>query len=267
MTAQSKKLLTDKDPFPVNQLDPEKSPHPILVVCDHAGSAVPMSLQSQIPPPHEMRRHIALDVGAKPLAQNIAKQLGSTLVMQNYSRLVIDMNRPHDSPELCPAVSDTTTIPFNQNLTDKDKAIRIEEIFNVYHGAISKILDHRKHQTTALLAVHSFTPQLKGQPPRSWHVDVISRQSHRIAERVQHSLQQECPDLKVGLNAVFAVTDQSDYTLRTHAESRSLPGISVEVRNDLLSTNSEINRWTELLSNAVRTAFGEHFTNQASKEM
>lgn len=204
-----------------------------------------------------MARHIAIDVGARALALEVAQQLGATLIMQRYSRLVIDMNRPPESHELCPAVSDGSEIGFNQDLTDNDKKARLKEIFNPYHGKISNTLDEGNTPPVALVAIHSFSPQLVNQPPRPWHVDLISRKSLQLALRLRQILQSERPELMYGVNEIFAVSDKSDYTLRTHSEGRQLPGISIEVRNDMLSDADNITDWGKLLARSLLAAFPE----------
>lgn len=205
-----------------------------------------------------MARHIAIDVGARVLAQVIAQQMGAPLIMQRYSRLVIDMNRPPESHELCPEVSDGTEIGFNRDLTQRARQARLKEIFDPYHCKISDALNDANTPRVAMVAIHSFTPQLVNQPPRVWHADLISRASLDVAFRLRQILQTERPKLKFGVNEIFAVSDKSDYTLRTHAESRQLPGISIEVRNDMLSDAGKITEWGGLLASSLLAAFHEY---------
>ena len=42
----------------------------------------------------ELRRHIALDVGIEPVVRFMADELDAHAILQPYSRLVIDCNRP-----------------------------------------------------------------------------------------------------------------------------------------------------------------------------
>ncbi len=214
-----------------------------------------------MPASDDMARHIAIDVGARALARHIATQIGSTLIMQRYSRLVIDMNRPHESAELCPEVSDETIIDFNQGLTEKDRSTRIETIFHPYHDTIASMLDNCSNPRTALVAIHSFTPRLRKGSSRPWHADLISRTSVDLALELRSILHTKRPELKLGVNEIFGVSDQSDYTLRTHAERRGLPGLSIEVRNDLLATDLQIAKWGDLLTNCLITVFADHITD------
>ena len=249
-------LLTPDDPHPVEIFRVENS-SPVLIVCDHAGNAVPKKLQQSMPKPEDMNRHIAIDVGARSVAQIVARALNSNLIMQRYSRLVIDMNRPLDSPELCPEVSDGTPVPFNQNLTDNQKNSRVVEIFEAYHNSIAGVIGESENPPLALVAIHSFTPSLRNQPPRFWHFDLISRAAVDLAIELRDFLQSKRPEFNYGVNDIFAVSDSSDYTLRTHAENRGLLGLSIETRNDLLTSENDINHWGALLADGLHAIFAD----------
>lgn len=262
--AKTETLLTPKDPYPV-EIQHADNANPILLVCDHAGSEVPLGLQDRMPSPDDMARHIAIDVGARALAQQIAIKIGSNLIMQRYSRLVIDMNRPHESQELCPEVSDETVIDFNQGLTENDKSTRIKAIFEPYHDTIASMLDNHTNPRSALVAIHSFTPKLHNQPPRPWHADLISRTSVDLALELRDTLRAKRPELHLGVNDIFGVSDKSDYTLRTHAERRGLLGLSIEVRNDLLATKYGVAEWANLLADCLTAVFADRIPNLNSR--
>ena len=249
-------LLTPDDPHPVEIFRVENS-SPVLIVCDHAGNAVPKKLQQLMPKPEDMNRHIAIDVGARTVAQIVARALNSNLIMQRYSRLVIDMNRPLSSPELCPEVSDGTPVPFNQNLTDYQKCSRVTEIFETYHNSIADVIGESENPLKALVAIHSFTPSLRNQPPRFWHFDLISRTATDLALELRDFLQSKRPEFNYGVNEIFSVSDLSDYTLRTHAENRGLLGLSIETRNDLLTNETDIKNWANLLADGLHAIFAD----------
>ena len=53
------------------------------------------------------------------------------------------------------------------------------------------------------------------------------------------------------------MSDSSDYTLRTHAENRGLLGLSIETRNDLLTSENDINHWGTLLADGLHAIFAD----------
>ncbi len=255
-------MLTQSDPSPVEFIPSGQSSR-ILLVCDHAGDAIPAKYQHKRPSDEDMKRHIAIDVNAIDVAKTMAKWLDAPLVLQRYSRLIIDVNRPLMSPELCPKTSDGTLIRFNQNLDQDEIKQRLDCIYRPYHNTIARKLDEMSDAPAALIAIHSFTPKLRNQPPRYWHVDIMSRTHTHFAETWRGQLAANRPNLNIGVNKVFAISDQRDNTLPLHAEPRNILNASVEVRNDLLNSEQGTQAWGELLAQGLKAALpAEYKTTQ-----
>ena len=83
-----------------------------------------------------MQRHIAFDVGAKGVALELGKSLGSPVVCSNFSRLVIDPNRGEKDPTLVMQLYDGTIIPANKNVTNLEIDRRLDLFYRPYHDAI-----------------------------------------------------------------------------------------------------------------------------------
>jgi predicted N-formylglutamate amidohydrolase len=52
--------------------------------------------------PAELEAHIAWDIGAEAVARALSAKLDASLVLQRYSRLVYDCNRPPEAPDAMP---------------------------------------------------------------------------------------------------------------------------------------------------------------------
>ncbi len=245
-------MLTRKDPNPV-EFFPSSNSSQLLLVCDHAGCEVPIDLKHQLPSSDDMKRHIAWDVNARSVALIVARQLSAPLVAQRYSRLVIDANRPLSSSELIPLVSDETVIPFNQNLGEEERKNRIESIFQPYHKKIQEQLDNIDSSPQFLVAVHSFTPQLRKGNFREYHVDLISRTCLEFVKTFQNRMQSNDSHLKIGFGDVFAIDTSRDFTIPHHGESRNIYNMSIEIRNDLLKRQSDIEYWGTLIADCLRS--------------
>ena len=250
---RSLSLLTSQDPNPV-EIIPASTPSPVLLVCDHAGDRIPLKLQEHSLPPEDMARHIAVDINAELVARVIAAEMNSTLVIQRYSRLVVDVNRPESSPELMPQISDGTLIPFNQNISTSERRARLDQIYIPYHNRISELLNERRNSPSALVAIHSFTPQLSNGNIRDWHIDLMSRTSMNFVHSLQNKIQTASPKLNVGISQVFQMHGKRDYTLPHHAESRNIPNVSMEIRNDMLASKEDIDGWGKLLAACLSAA-------------
>src|SRR6266481_9540033 len=152
-------LLDPDEPYPVT-LDNEAGHSVFFLTGDHAGRAIPRRLEGLGLPEHETERHIAWDIGIGAVGRELSRLLDAAVVVQTYSRLVIDCNRDPAVPSSIPEISETTVIPGNRDLGDAARAARVEAIFRPYHDGIAAAPDRRSAAggTSVLVALHSFTP-------------------------------------------------------------------------------------------------------------
>jgi predicted N-formylglutamate amidohydrolase len=228
---------------------------PFLIVCDHAGSLLPRSLGTLGVSEAERRRHIAWDIGAAGVATRVAEDLSAFAILQTYSRLVIDCNRPPAAPSSIATISEDTEIPGNRDLSPAGAALRVEAIFRPYHDRIAAELDRRAQRAipTALIAVHSFTPVYRGVS-RPWHAGLLYNRDPRLARALIGLLERE-GGLVIGDNEPYAVSDESDYTIPVHAERRGLPYAEIEIRQDLIADETGQALWAERISRLLRIAW------------
>ena len=228
------------------------SQSPFFFTCDHYGRLVPRALGNLGVAASEMERHIAWDIGIAGVATLLAKEMGVHLIAQRYSRLVIDCNRPFESPGSIPLISEATEIPGNGGLDTAQVAARQQAIFTPYHGRIAQALDARKAQglPTILVSLHSFTPVYAGIA-RPWHIGTLYHRDDRLPHLLRDKLRLE-GDLVVGDNEPYAVSDATDYTIPVHGEKRGLMHTGIEVRQDLIGDPSGQQQWAERLARILR---------------
>lgn len=247
------KLLGPQDP-PVFRIDRPAGPSPFFLISDHAGRAIPRSLDTLGMSAADLDRHIAWDIGIAGLGALLSEQLNATSIVQNYSRLVIDCNRPLDAPDSIAKYSEDTPIPGNQDVTERQRHKRIEEVFQPYHTAIVNTLNDRDAigQPTILISLHSFTPVYKGFA-RPWHAGVLYHRDPRLPHALLAQLQAE-PGLVVGDNEPYAVGDASDYGIPVYGEKRGLLHVEIEIRQDLIETADGQALWAERLARMLPKA-------------
>ena len=100
-------LLGSKDPAPFSVFNADGSSN-LLFTSDHNGSAIPKKLKNLGVPSNELRRHVAYDIGIDAVAHALSARFNATLIVANYSRLVIDCNRYPGAAGSIPSVSDNT---------------------------------------------------------------------------------------------------------------------------------------------------------------
>jgi len=242
MNVLPKELLAADEPAPVSVYN-DGGKSTFLLVADHAGNLIPRAIGRLGIDEADCQRHIAWDIGIAGLGRLLADALDATLIQQDYSRLVIDCNRPLQATTSIADVSENTPIPGNAGLSDCAREMRAREIFRPYHDRIEAELDRRRQafRATALISLHSFTPVFKGAT-RPWHAGVLYNRDARFAHRLMALLNEE-KDLFVGDNAPYAVGDASDYTIPIHAERRGLHHVLVEIRQDLIADESGQRAW------------------------
>lgn len=256
MTPADVALLAPNEPPAVVEYRPAGA-SPFLLVCDHAGRDIPRRLHNLGLAESNLARHIAWDIGIAGVGRTLADALGAMLIQQNYSRLVIDCNRPPGSPASIPEISELTPIPGNVGLSEAAKAARAREIFWPYHRRIEAELDLRRQsgRPAVLIALHSFTPAFKGET-RAWHAALLYNRDPRLARRL-FDLLKEQEGLIVGDNEPYHVSDTTDFTIPVHGERRGLPHALIELRQDLIAENSGRQKWAELLARLLPQAYSE----------
>ena len=221
---------------------------PFLLTCDHYGRLIPEMLGDLGVSEEERKRHIGWDIGIAGVAERLSAALDAHLVAQRYSRLVIDCNRPPTAASSIPVISEATTIPGNEALSRDAAQGRRRLIFDPYHARIDEAIDARRREgrPTVLVSLHSFTPAYAGIA-RPWHIGTLYQRDTVLPPLVLQGLRAE-PDLVVGDNEPYAVSDDTDYTIPVHGEKRGLMNTGIEIRQDLISDAAGETAWAERLT-------------------
>lgn len=218
-----------------------------LVTCDHASNRVPdwVAGGDLGLPAADMARHIAYDVGGLGLALALGELLNSPVIASRFSRLVIDPNRGEDDPTLVMRLYDGTIIPANRHIDQAGIEERLDRLHRPYHAAYADLAAARADR--AILAVHSFTPQLHGRPPRPWHLGILhSHRDSRLAQPLIAAFDQQ-PDICVGDNQPYNGHLPGD-AIDRHALAHGRPNALIELRNDLIETQSGQTGWANRLA-------------------
>ena len=222
-----------------------------LVTCDHASNSVPPDLGGTLGlPADDMARHIAYDVGALGVARGLAEALDSPLAWADFSRLVIDPNRGEDDPTLLMRLYDGSVIPGNRAADATEKRRRLDAYYRPYHEAVAGLAAAR--DDTVIIAVHSFTRQLRGRPSRPWHVGILHAWDRRLADPLIAALEDE-PDLTVGRNQPYPGHLPGD-SIDRHALHHGRINTLIEVRNDLIETEQAQTHWGARLAPLIQAA-------------
>ncbi len=236
----------------------------LILLCDHAGNAIPEPYGTLGLPADQLKRHIAYDIGAAGVTTRLAAALGAPAVMTRYSRLLIDPNRGADDPTLIMRLSDGAVIPGNKRIDEAERERRVRLYYAPYHRAIDAVIDRCLATGTPpmLLSIHSFTESWK-ETPRAWHVGVLWDRDRRLAKPLLEAFYAE-GDLIVGDNEPYSGQLEGD-CLWQHATRRGLVNALIEVRQDLIRDEAGQEAWAHRLARIV-AAILDHTLASASPE-
>ncbi|MGH8517981.1 MAG: N-formylglutamate amidohydrolase [Panacagrimonas sp.] len=248
-------LLGPDEPEAV-ELRHEEGASAIVLVCDHAGRRIPGSLGSLGLTDTELESHIAWDIGVAGVATRLAQRLDAPLLLQTYSRLVIDCNRPPEAADSITTQTEWGQVEGNLRLTQEQISERRSAVFDPYHAALDGLARRRQRERRPLIlvALHSFTPTYRGLV-RPWHIGVMHGTDAVTAKALLAALRRD-ERLLVGDNEPYALEDGVDYTLPVHGAARGVAHVGIEIRQDLIVDESGQATWAGRLASLLRQLQG-----------
>jgi N-formylglutamate deformylase len=144
---------------------------PLLISLPHDGTAVPQAIATRLT--DSARRVPDTDWHVSRL-YDFARALGASMIVPEYSRYVVDLNRPPDDVSLYPGQNTTGLCPHvqfsgqpvyvdGQDPDEAEVAERVERYWRPYHRALAGELQriHAQHGRAGLWEAHS----IKGVVP------------------------------------------------------------------------------------------------------
>ncbi|WHS58542.1 N-formylglutamate amidohydrolase [Pseudomonas sp. G2-4] len=232
---------------PAYRLIREDAEHPLVLVCEHASRFIPAALNDLGLDETASQEHIAWDIGAFALAERLSETLGATLLAANYSRLLIDLNRPLHVPDSIPPQSEIYQVPGNQALDEATREYRRQCLFHPFHDRLRTLIDQRlaANRPVRVVGIHSFTPVFYGQP-RALEAGVLFGEAKDYAQHIVDGLSRH--SLRAAGNQPYKINPLTDMTVPEHGDARGLDSVLIEVRNDLLRSPESVRAWSAYLA-------------------
>ncbi len=125
---------------------------------------------------------------------------------------------------------------------------RLDRFHRPYHAALHDWLNVL--QPELIIALHSFTPQLEATvEDRPWDVGLLYNQDDRAARHAIRLFGEQ--GLFVGDNQPYS-GKQLNATMDRHAEAAGRRYLTVEVRQDHISTPAQQIRWAAKIADVAR---------------
>jgi len=168
--------------------------------------------------------------------------LSVPLVSAELSRLVCDLNRPLDAPDLHRQDCEGVKLRFNIGLDEKSLRNRAE-IHRVFHDFTQERIQETK--PGYLISIHSFTP-VWNDVPREVEVGILYNRYESSAKRLKAQL--ESLGVSAHLNAPYSGFEDGVYSIERHGQAANLPYLELEIRQDLIREQEGQEHWGALLS-------------------
>lgn len=196
----------------------------IIITCEHAGHDVPEHYANLIKDNAVLNSHRGWDPGASEVAHFISEFLKVPLYTCKTSRLLIEVNRSLDSPELFSE--------FTVSLSAEEKRKLVSEIYLPYRKQVEDKL-MKISKPVLHLSIHSFTPVLN-TVTRSTDIGLLFDPScspeKEFCKQLRETLQQQLPGLNIDDNEPYQGTsDGLTTSMRNVFDPQNYMGIEIEI--------------------------------------
>lgn len=203
-----------------------------IVSCEHGGNEVPERWGELFPDDRAadvLASHRGWDRGALPLAREIGKGLGCEVHAATVTRLLVDLNRSKDTPELFSE--------YTRGLPEAERAELIERYWRPHREAVEAVVGAGE-EPVLHLSVHTFTPVWEGRR-REVEVGLLfdpARQGEvEWCRRLRTEIERRRPDLVVRDNEPYlGIADGLTTWLRGRFSAERYLGIELEVSQGLV---------------------------------
>ena len=225
----------------------------VLLVCEHASNFIPDCFANLGLSEAQRLSHVGWDIGAAELARALSDSLDAALLVQRYSRLLYDCNRPPSEASAIPQLSEETQIKGNLGLSVEAREYRVKRIYEPFHNAISAQIAERKAagRNTIVVSIHSFTAVYLGRQ-RAVQLGIIFDTDNAFAAAFyQQARKNKAYDIRI--NEPYGPSDPVLHLVTRHTEEHQVAGMMLEIRNDLLLTAAGIAQWTRLIADTLNS--------------
>lgn len=204
----------------------------VLISCEHGGNQVPEPYRSLFAGHEELlATHRGWDIGILPLARRFASGLDAPLQAAEVTRLLVDLNRSLHNR--------TLFSEFTRELPAAEQQRLLQHYYHPFRKMVEREVAARLTAGERLLhlAVHSFTPVLRGQVRKAeigLLYDPASAGEQRFCLQWQQALQQRGPQLRVRRNYPYrGNSDSVGKALRKQYGTERYLGLELEVNQAL----------------------------------
>jgi len=229
------------------------SRQPFFISCEHASHSIPkkygfLGVKKKV----IVKNPDYYDVGAEGIARILAEKFNARCVLSNHSRLLIDLNRGLNHPNLIPLSAFGMEIPFNR----KNRKQRLKYYYP-YHNRVKKEINELKkiHKRIYYFCIHSFSPDAKDGRNRKVDIGVLYRYKKDLTfcRKVKKLLEKKTKFL-VRINEPYSAFETAGLVMNSYGKSEKVRCIEFEINNKHLQNKKDIKKMGNLLCSVLREA-------------
>lgn len=229
----------------------------VVLSCEHGGNRVPAAYTALFTGRRAqtaLASHRGYDPGALQLARALARDLRLPLHSAVTTRLLVELNRSLGHPALFSE--------FSATLNADERRELIAQHYLPHRHELTQAIALHQPATILHIAVHSFTPVLKGVRRRAdigLLYDASRPLERTLCTRWQKIIAEVAPDLRVRRNYPYAgKADGLTTALRQQFPAESYLGIELETNQALLTGASSLRRrTTAAITASLQALLGE----------
>ncbi len=226
-----------------------------VISCEHAGNQVPKAYAYLFSKAKEdLYSHRGWDPGAMQWAESLAKCLDVPLFSYPWTRLLVEINRSEDNPDL-----------FSKYSTGLSKSVKNYLLDQYYRPHRHKVKAHIKAliadgSTVVHLGIHSFTPIWNGEE-RQVDMGLLFDEDRALEIELCSKLKKEldilAPENKIRFNEPYLGKDDGFTTyLRQQFSAKKYLGVEIEINQKFVL--SDLGNVSKLLCEGVRRVLEDY---------
>lgn len=217
----------------------------LLITVEHASSKWPESEADPGLQSDWQDQAYAYDRGAALLAESIAKEINCCVILGEYSRILVDLNRVPGDPDIVSdrlaGIDEGKKIPGNVNLSNRQRDDRIKQYYVPYHDKIRDVMQLKNIKR--YISIHSYSS-----------IDTNDGSTHPWKLGIQYPIETDMVKSaltffrnlhgdEIGDNCPYDLRELSPGAISLHAAPYGIDNIELEFRDDQLIDPKSRDQW------------------------
>ncbi|MBP9050932.1 MAG: N-formylglutamate amidohydrolase [Alphaproteobacteria bacterium] len=245
------------------ELNPQ-SRSSLILLGEHAGFGIPESYNKMGVDPLVFRRdpNFGGDKGVRRILFRAAKELGLPAVMGRQSRILVDLNRSTDHPQLFCETQHGVDVPRNKNLSEAEKQLRLDLYYWPFHHQVEKRIAqslNAEGKGGSLLTIHSYTPDVaqkamakEDAPFTEVDVGILYTRESPLLEKLDVFLKTET-DYSFAHNYPYDLKKLKSGSIEMHQQKNGTAGVALEINVKKLLSVQDQDRWADTIIRFLRS--------------